>query len=52
MGELWKEELANTLDSVGKAHEARENMRVWYRQAAEEGHPLAGCAWPKWKTRT
>ena len=41
LGELWKEELANTLDSVGKAHEARENMRVWYRQAAEEGHPLA-----------
>lgn len=41
LGELWKEELANTQDSVGKAHEARENMRVWYRQAAEEGHPLA-----------
>lgn len=41
LGELWKEELANILDSVGKAHEARENMRVWYRQAADEGHPLA-----------
>ena len=22
LGELWKEELANTMDSVGKAHEA------------------------------
>ncbi|WP_418685614.1 hypothetical protein [Akkermansia sp.] len=41
LGELWKEELDNTLDSVGKAHEARQNMRVWYRQAADEGHPLA-----------
>lgn len=41
LGELWKEELANTMDSVGKAHEARENMRTWYKQAAEEGHPLA-----------
>lgn len=41
LGELWKEELDNTLDSVGKAHEARKNMRVWYRQAADEGHPLA-----------
>lgn len=41
LGELWKEELANTMDSVGKAHEARENMRQWYNQAAEEGHPLA-----------
>ncbi len=41
LGELWKEELANTMDSVGKAHEARENMRQWYKNAAEEGHPLA-----------
>lgn len=41
LGELWKEELANTMDSVGKAHEALENMRTWYRKAAEEGHPLA-----------
>lgn len=41
LGEMWKEELANTMDSVGKAHEARENMRTWYKQAAEEGHPLA-----------
>lgn len=41
LGELWREELANTMDSVGKAHEARENMRTWYKQAAEEGHPLA-----------
>lgn len=41
LGELWKEELANTMDSVGKAHEAQENMRTWYKMAAEEGHPLA-----------
>ncbi len=41
LGELWKEELANTMDSIGKAHEAQENMRTWYKQAAEEGHPLA-----------
>ena len=37
LGELWKEELANTMDSIGKAHEAQENMRTWYKQAAEEG---------------
>ena len=41
LGEMWKEEFANTMDSVGKAHEAQENMRTWYKQAAEEGHPLA-----------
>ena len=41
LGELWKEELANTMDSIGKAHEAQENLRTWYKQAAEEGHPLA-----------
>lgn len=41
LGELWREELTNTMDSVGKAHEARENMRTWYKLAAEEGHPLA-----------
>ena len=29
------------MDSIGKAHEAQENMRTWYKQAAEEGHPLA-----------
>lgn len=41
LGEMWKEEQDNTMDAVGKAHEARENMRIWYRQAEEEGHPLA-----------
>lgn len=41
LGELWKDEGSKTMDSVGKMHEARENMRIWYTQAAEGGHPLA-----------
>lgn len=41
LGELWAEEQNNTSDFISKFREAQYNMRIWYKQAAEEGHPLA-----------